>query len=101
MSIRPQTQLIGYCDLQTKTGGFAMNRWKQSLSDFIAIADWGNAFRTEAIRNIRSVPVVLSGRFIGSSSRINKLSKSHWLSRLITPPVTSIGMGALDDSTRR
>ena len=78
-----------------------MNRWKQSLSDFFAIVDWGNAFRTEAIRNIPSVPVVLSGRFIGSSSRINNLSKSHWLSRLITPPVTSIGMGALDDFSRR
>ena len=78
-----------------------MNRWKQSMSDSSAIVDWGNAFRTEAIRNIPSVPVVLSARFIGRSSRINNLSKSHWLSRLITPPVTSVGMGALDDSTRR
>ncbi len=73
-----------------------MNRWKQSLSDFFAIVDWGNAFRTEAIRNIPSVPVVRSGRFIGSFGRINNLSKSHWLSRLITPlewarSTTSVG----------
>ena len=67
-----------------------MNRWKQSLSDFFAIVDWGNAFRTEAIRNIPSVPVGLSGRFIGSSSRISNWSGSHWLSRLITPPACSL-----------
>jgi hypothetical protein len=71
------------------------------MTESVAIMDWGIAFRAEATRNIPSVSVVLSERFIGSSSRINRFGTSHWLTRLMTVPAASAGLGALDVANRR